>query len=110
METVLALVWLHSEKHCSLKGGGGGGGGGGCWPNLLFVLLSQTISAVAFWLTLAGLLLLLLLLLLLFVGCLTSQEHASVSQGRICSDKFYVLPHFDRSCRSNFIPQPGTVS
>ena len=23
---------------------------------------------------------------LLFVGCLTSQQHASVSQGRICSD------------------------
>ena len=37
---------------------------------------------------------LLLLLLLgqpqssLFVGCLTSQQHASVSQGRICSDNF----------------------
>ena len=26
--------------------------------------------------------------LLVFVGCLTSQQHASVSQGRICSDKF----------------------
>ena len=25
---------------------------------------------------------------LLFVGCLTSQQHASVSQERICSDKF----------------------
>ena len=25
---------------------------------------------------------------LLFVGCLTSQQHASVSQGRICEDKF----------------------
>ena len=25
-------------------------------------------------------------LFLLFVGCLTSQQHASVSQGRICSD------------------------
>ena len=24
----------------------------------------------------------------MFVGCLTSQQHASVSQGRICSDKF----------------------
>ena len=24
--------------------------------------------------------------LLLFVGCLTSQQHGSVSQGRICSD------------------------
>ena len=28
------------------------------------------------------------LLLLLFVGCLTSQKHASVSQGRIYSDNF----------------------
>ena len=28
-----------------------------------------------------------LTLLLLFVGCLTSQQHASVSQGRVCSDK-----------------------
>ena len=26
--------------------------------------------------------------LLLFVGCLTSQQHASVSQGQICSDNF----------------------
>ena len=26
--------------------------------------------------------------LLLLVGCLTPQQHASVSQGRICSDKF----------------------
>ena len=27
------------------------------------------------------------------VGCLTSQQQASVSQGRICSDIFNVLPH-----------------
>ena len=26
--------------------------------------------------------------MLLFVGCLTSQQHASVSQGRICTDNF----------------------
>ena len=26
--------------------------------------------------------------MLLFVGCLTSQQHTSVSQGRICSDSF----------------------
>ena len=29
-----------------------------------------------------------LLRLLLLAGCLTSQQHASVSQGRICSEKF----------------------
>ena len=28
------------------------------------------------------------MMLLLFVGCLTSQQHASVSQGRICEDNF----------------------
>ena len=28
------------------------------------------------------------IVMLLFVGCLTSQQHASVSQGRICSDSF----------------------
>ena len=27
-------------------------------------------------------------MMLLFVGCLTSQQQASVSQGRICSDNF----------------------
>ena len=27
------------------------------------------------------------------VDCLTSQQHASVSQGRTCSDKLYVSPH-----------------
>ena len=27
-------------------------------------------------------------LTVLFVGCLTSRQHASVSQGRICSDNF----------------------
>ena len=46
---------------------------------------------------------------LLFVGCLTSQRHASVSQGRICSDNFFVLPHWDRSCISNFPSHPVTV-
>ena len=46
---------------------------------------------------------------LLFVGCLTSQRHASVSQGRICSDNFFVLPHWERSCRSNFPSHPVTV-
>ena len=30
---------------------------------------------------------------LFFVGCLTSQQQASVAQGRICSDNFYVLQH-----------------
>ena len=37
-----------------------------------------------------------------------SQQYASVSQGRICSDN-YSLPHLDRSCRSNFLPHPVTV-
>ena len=29
-----------------------------------------------------------IIIVCLFVGCLTSQQHASVSQGRICSDNF----------------------
>ena len=36
---------------------------------------------------------------LLFVACLTSQQHANVSQGRICS---YNFTCWDRSCRSSF--------
>ena len=27
------------------------------------------------------------------VGCLTSQQHGSVSQGRVCSDNLHELPH-----------------
>ena len=43
----------------------------------------------------------------LFVGCLTSQQHVSVSQGQICSDNFTCC-HTDRSCRSNFPSHPVT--
>ena len=49
------------------------------------------------------------LALLLLVGCLTSQQHASVSQGRICTDKFTWCHTWDRSCRSNFPSHPVTV-
>ena len=28
-----------------------------------------------------------------------------VAQGRVCSDNFYVLPHRDKSCRSNYLTQ-----
>ena len=45
----------------------------------------------------------------LFVGCLTSQQQASVSQGRICSDNFTCCHTWDRSCRSNVLPHPVTV-
>ena len=44
----------------------------------------------------------------LLVGCSTSHQHAGVSQGPICR-QLYVLPHWDRSCRSNFLPHPVTV-
>ena len=44
----------------------------------------------------------------LLVGCLTYQQQASVSQGRICSF-LPVLPHRDRSWRSNCLPHPVTV-
>ena len=42
----------------------------------------------------------------LFVCCLTSQQHASVSQGGM-HRQFYVLLHGDRSCRSNFFISPN---
>ena len=44
----------------------------------------------------------------LFVGCLMSQQHVSVSQGRICSDNFPCC-HRDSSYRSNFLPHPVTI-
>ena len=33
-----------------------------------------------------------------------SQQHTSPSQGRTCSGNFTLLPHWDRSCRSNSLP------
>ena len=43
------------------------------------------------------------------VGCLTSQQHASVSLGRICSDEFMCCHTETEVCRSNFLPHPVTV-
>ena len=43
------------------------------------------------------------------VGCLSSHQHCSVSQGWICSEQWYVLPSWDRSCRSNFLSHTITV-
>ena len=42
---------------------------------------------------------------LFVVGCLTSHQHAGVSQGRVCSDSCIET----EDCRSNFVPQPVTV-
>ena len=42
-----------------------------------------------------------------FLGCSTFQQHASVSKGRICS--VIVLPHWDRSCRSEWLSHPVTA-
>ena len=44
----------------------------------------------------------------LLAGCLTSQQQASVSQGRICSDNFTCC-HTEIDCRSNVLPHPVTV-
>ena len=40
----------------------------------------------------------------LLVSCLKSQQHARVSQGRICSDNFTCC-HTETSCRSNYLTQ-----
>ena len=39
---------------------------------------------------------------LLVAGCLTSQQQASASQGRICKDNFTCC-HTNRSCTSNYL-------
>ena len=49
------------------------------------------------------------LLVCLFVGCVTSQQHAECISGTDLHRQFYVLPHWDRSCRSNFPSHPVTV-
>ena len=43
----------------------------------------------------------------LLVCCLTSQQHATCISGTDMNRQFYVLPHSDRSCRSNFLPPPS---
>ena len=45
----------------------------------------------------------------LLVGCLTSQQHATVSQGRICSDKFTCCHTKIEAADQNFLPHPVTV-
>ena len=45
----------------------------------------------------------------LFVSCLTSQQHASVFSVTNLLRQFYVLPHWDRSCRSNVLPHLVTL-
>ena len=45
----------------------------------------------------------------LFVGCLTSQQHASVSQGRICSDNFTCYHTEIEAADHTFLPHPVTV-
>ena len=41
------------------------------------------------------------------VRCLTSQQHASVSQGRICTDNFTCCHTEIQSCRFNFPSHPS---
>ena len=43
----------------------------------------------------------------LFVGCLTPRQHASVSQGRICSHNFYVLPRLRQKLQIKFLTSPS---
>ena len=91
------LLTVKTRKGClgergrGWKGGGGGGGGGGGdvqviaadEGNSLYVKLLRILDIK---LTHYG-------FSLLLADCLTSQQHASVSQGRIRSDNLYVLPH-----------------
>ena len=45
-----------------------------------------------------------------FVDCLTSQQHGSVFWVCIMCKQLYVLPHRDRSCRSNLLSRPVTAN
>ena len=63
-------------------GSGGGGGGGGEAFVCFFWLLKISAAGKVCPMNQSP------EMLLLFVGCLTSQQHASVSQGRICTDNF----------------------
>ena len=51
----------------------------------------------------------LLLTQCLLVGCLTSQQHASVSQGRICTDNFTCCHTEIEAADSNFPSHPVTL-
>ena len=45
-------------------------------------------------------------MILLFAGCLTSQQHASVSQGRVCSNNFtYCLPEIEVADPTPYLTQ-----
>ena len=50
--------------------------------------MSYELAADVHHRTISELLIMNKVVCLLFVGCLTSQQHASVSQGRICADNF----------------------
>ena len=43
------------------------------------------------------------------VGCLTSHQHASVYQGRICTDNFTRCHTEIEAADQNFLPQPVTA-
>ena len=106
--------------------GGGGGGGGGLIQRREIRLLESQVSCVpalkgratlamaTSWGTLFHGELLCVSgpdtgFACLFGGCLTSQQHASVSQGRICSDNLACCHTEIEVCRSNFLPHPVTV-
>ena len=78
---------VRGEREREREGGGGGDGEPteSNWPGVSRLCLHDVAS-----------------LMLLLVGCLTSQQHASVSQGRICSitrvatlrRKLHITPFF----------------
>ena len=45
----------------------------------------------------------------LLIGCIKSQHHAKRIRGEVLQRQFNVLPHWDRSCRSNLPSHPVTV-
>ena len=57
-------------------------------PNMVMSMTMTTKTTMTATTTMAVMTMSMMMLNCLLVGCLTCQQHASVSQGRICSDKF----------------------
>ena len=83
-------LWRGGQRGLGGRGCGRGGGGGGGKISFCELVASQSLTSVIVrTLTMAVKYdELFFFFFFFFAGRLTSQQHASVSQGRICSDNF----------------------
>ena len=78
-----------------------------CWFFVVVVVVVVVVVLFVWVLFVCLFVCFVLFCFVLFFGYLTSHQHASVSQGRICTDNSCAATL--RSCRSNFLPHPVTV-